>query len=154
MRRLATVVCVAMASTGGACAAREARPPVSSAARVASPSDSLLAEPAGGRGAALDRPSRGSAAFGNFVRAHEPQLQFCYREARAASPNLVGSATVTVALAADGSVRSADILRRSWSGRGSQVVEACMLSRVRAWRFPPVNEKDEHVHSFAVIFSK
>jgi hypothetical protein len=29
-----------------------------------------------------------------------------------------------------------------------------MLERVRGWRFPPLGEKDEHVHSFAVIFSR
>jgi hypothetical protein len=101
-----------------------------------------------------DGSSRGSPAFGTFVRAHEPQLQFCYREARVKSPTLTGSATVTVALERDGRVRTADVVRRSWSGRGSDVVESCMLERVRGWRFPPLGEKDEHVHSFAVIFSR
>ena len=100
-------------------------------------------------------PSRASPAFGNFVRTREPQLQFCYQDTRAASPALAGSATVAVTLTPDGSVLAADVIRRSWSGKGSELVENCMLSRVRSWKFPANdNEVEKQTVSFAVIFSR
>jgi len=100
-------------------------------------------------------PSRASPAFGNFVRTREPQLQFCYQDTRAASPSLAGSATVAVTLTPDGNVVAADVIRRSWSGKGSEIVENCMLSRVRSWKFPASeNEYEKQTVSFAVIFSR
>jgi TonB family protein len=100
-------------------------------------------------------PSRASPAFGNFVRTREPQLQFCYQDTRAASPSLAGSATVAVTLTPDGNVLAADVIRRSWSGKGSEIVENCMLSRVRSWKFPTSeNEFEKQTVSFAVIFSR
>lgn len=138
MRRIATVLCATLTVVASGCVVR---PPVatSSAAQMVPASFAS---------------SRGSMAFGNYVRAREPQLQFCYQETRAAKPNLVGSATVAVSLAADGSVVAANILRSSWSERGSEMVEDCMLSRVRGWKFPTSDPAEEHLHSFAVVFSR
>ena len=103
---------------------------------------------------AQSRASRGSPRVGVFVRARQMQLQYCYQETRAASPALAGSATVAVRLEDDGRVREADIVRRSWSGGDAGSVESCVLSRVRSWHFPPMDSADEHVHSFALIFSR
>src|SRR5918993_1091207 len=158
MRRPATVLCVALALSGSGCAAREARstpsPKPTRAAVAAAATPAPKSEPVYAATSSGSGPSRGSAAFGNFVRAHEPQLQFCYREARASSPSLTGSATVAVTLAADGTVVSAAIIRRSWSNKGADVVERCMLSRVRTWKFPAPQlddmeqEQKQQVHSF------
>lgn len=155
MWRLANVAFVALAvavsgcTTGAGHFRRSAPPGDASSAALRS------AEP---RYAATDRPSdrssRGSPRFGDFVRAREPQLQFCYGEARRKHPNLTGSATVTVTLGDDGGVASTAIVRRSWAGKGGNDVERCLLSTVRGWRFPPVDPQDAHVHSFAVIFSR
>ena len=155
MRKPATVVCVALAL--GGCSVREARTP-GRASRTTVPPAAASAEDGlhyAARSPSGDGASRGSAAFGRYVRAHEPQLQFCYSEARASSPNLAGSATVSLTLATNGSVQNAEIVRRAWSGgKGSDVVERCVLSTVRAWNFPALDPKDEHVHSFAVIFTR
>jgi TonB family protein len=141
MRTLTTLMCTALALAASACAARqpapikssEFGPPVSTGAVV----------------------SLGSPAFGNFVRSREPQLQFCYADTRAQSPELAGSATVAVTLAADGNVLDAGIIRRSWSGKGADVVESCVLARVKSWRFP-ANQLDDQkqVLSFAVVFTR
>jgi TonB family protein len=153
MRKPATVVCVALAL--GGCSVREARTPGRVPRPAVSPASADDAPRYGARSPSGDGASRGSAAFGRYVRAHEPQLQFCYSEARASSPNLAGSATVSLTLATNGSVQSAEIVRRAWSGgKGSDVVERCVLSTVRAWNFPALDPKDEHVHSFAVIFTR
>ena len=156
MRTLATVAaCLTLAAlTGTGCFAGGSNASRATALRASPAPEPMYAAGAGS--------SSGSASFGNFVRAREPQLQFCYQETRAASPALAGTATVTVALAPDGRVLSADIVRRSWSGAdkpeaGPEVVERCVLSRVRGWKFPAAEEDDareKHVHSFAVIFSR
>lgn len=139
MRRITSVVCVAMSAALSACVAPATVPTMSASQLV----------PDASYGS-----SRGSMAFGNFVRAREPQLQFCYQETRGTLPGLVGSATVSVSVAADGSVTTAGILRSSWSERGAESVEQCMLARVRSWKFPVSDPAEQHLHSFAVIFSR
>ena len=82
-------------------------------------------------------------------------LQFCYADTRAQNPNLAGSATVAVTLAADGNVIDAGIVRRSWSGKGAETVESCVLARVKSWKFPANQLDDEkQVLSFAVVFTR
>ncbi len=141
MRRLATLTCTALLLTGSGCVTP---PPASLTVAPSSPAS----------GSRASAPSYGSPAFGNFVRARSPQLQFCYEDTRAASPALAGSATVAVTLGSNGSVLKADIVRRSWSGQGSEIVETCVLSRVRGWRFPATNAEELLTHSFAVIFTR
>lgn len=140
MRRIASVVCVAMSAALSACVTPAPGPTMSASHQLVP--------------IAAYSPSRGSNAFGNFVRAREPQLQFCYQETRGALPSLVGSATVSVSVAADGSVVNAGILRSSWSESGAETVEQCMLSRVRSWKFPVSDPAEQYLHSFAVIFSR
>lgn len=141
MRRIASVACAAMTLVASGC--------VVGRAPVATSSASQMLPVAAAYG-----PSRGTPAFGNYVRAREPQLQFCYQESRVQNPNLVGSATVAVDVAPDGSVTNANILRSSWSERGSESIEQCVLSRVRSWKFPTSDPAEQHLHSFAVIFSR
>lgn len=154
MRNSATTLLVALAL--GGCSVRGSRPPVANANRAtltpAAPSYAATDNLASA--SSSEAASHGSQAFGRFVRSREPQLQFCYREALAQSPALSGSATVAVSLTDDGVVRDAAIVRRAWSGKGSDVVEQCVLSTVRSWGFPAVDPKDPHVHSFSVIFTK
>ena len=142
MRTLTTLMCTALVLAGGACATPQPKPVKSSEFGPALTT-------------ATTAPSLGSPAFGNFVRSREPQLQFCYADTRAQNPNLAGSATVAVTLAADGNVIDAGIIRRSWSGKGAENVESCLLARVKSWKFP-ANQLDDaqQVLSFAVVFTR
>jgi hypothetical protein len=141
MRTLTTVTSLALIMAASACAARQPKP--------------IKSSEFGPPVSTATQPSLGSPAFGNFVRSREPQLQFCYADTRSANPDLAGSATVAVTLAADGNVIDAGIVRRSWSGKGADLVESCMLARVRSWRFP-ANQLDDQkqVVSFAVVFTR
>jgi hypothetical protein len=141
MRTLSKVVTLALAVAGSACASPQKAP--------------IKSGDFGPPISVTTAPSLGSPAFGNFVRSREPQLQFCYADTRADNPNLAGSATVAVTLAADGNVLDAGIVRRSWSGKGADVVESCVLARVKSWRFP-ANQLDDkaQVLSFAVVFTR
>jgi hypothetical protein len=99
--------------------------------------------------------SSGAMAVGDFVRSRSPQLQFCYEETRAKTPNLAGSATVALLLAADGGVSDAAIVRKTWSGKGADGLETCVISRVKSWRFPASEDgNDKRMHSFSVIFTR
>jgi hypothetical protein len=140
MRSITMLVCTTLLVTAAGCAGHRSRSASSPAALK-----SELPIP----------PSRAPAEFGNFVRTREPQLQFCYQDTRASSPSLAGSATVAVTVAPDGNVVTADIVRRSWSGKGADVVESCLLSRVRSWKFPSSDsEAERQTMSFAVIFTR
>ena len=141
MRTLTKVVLVAVAVAASGCATRQPTP--------------IKSGEFGPPLSTTSTASLGSPAFGNFVRSREPQLQFCYADTRADNPNLAGSATVAVTLAADGNVLDAGIVRRSWSGKGAEVVESCVLARVKSWRFP-ANQLDDQkqVLSFAVVFTR
>ena len=156
MRKPATLMLVALAL--GGCSVRESRPAKSPARAVMAPpasnAPSYAATDNLASAASSEAASHGSQAFGRFVRSREPQLQFCYREALANSPGLAGSTTIAVNLTDDGIVRDAAIVRRSWSGKGADAVEKCVLNTVRAWGFPAVDPKDPHIHSFSVIFTK
>ena len=101
MRSLTTLVCTMLVVVSSACTGHRPGP-----------------APAALKSALPIPPSRAPAEFGNFVRTREPQLQFCYQDTRAASPSLAGSATVAVTVAPDGNVVTADIVSRSWSGKG------------------------------------
>ena len=143
MRRLSTAGCAVLALMLGACVSPKAAKLDTAPVTAATPSK-----------ASAPAPSHGSPAFGNFVRARSPQLQFCYEDTRASSPYLAGSATIAVTMGPNGDVLNADIIRRTWSGKGSDVVEACVLARVRSWRFPAIQTNEVLTHSFAVIFTR
>ena len=143
MRRLATIGCTALALLSSACVTPKPATLATAPTSGASPSK-----------ASVPAPSNASPAFGNFVRARSPQLQFCYEDTRASSPYLAGSATVAVTLGPSGNVLSAEIIRRTWAGKGSEAVESCVLSRVRGWRFPAIDTDEVLTHSFALIFTR
>ena len=152
MRKLATLFCATLALTTAGCAGGQAQP-VANAAVIApavAPSAAPVARTTSG-----SRASGGTATFGDYVRARQPQLQFCYEETRAKHPTLAGSATVAVSLSPDGTVRGVDIVRKSWSGKGFKEVESCVLSKVRGWRFPAAESPDEvRSQSFVVVFNR
>jgi len=99
--------------------------------------------------------SLAATTIGDFVRSRNPQLQFCYEETRTTNPSLAGSATIGVLLGPDGSVTRADLLRRSWEGRGAEQVESCVLAKVRSWKFPAAEDgAATRPYSFSTVFTR
>src|SRR5919204_3234769 len=113
-RYVSSVSAMLLLACGGHAAVHAPAPAIPAAARAdAAPAPEgapALATPTSHRG------SRGGAAFGDFVRSREPQLQFCYQAARAHNPALAGSATVAVSFSEAGDVTGVAITRRAWSG--------------------------------------
>ena len=82
-------------------------------------------------------PPGDAATVGTFVRGHESQLRFCYEEnGLRANPALAGAVTVAITVASSGSVSSAAVTKRTWSGPGAAEAEACILRAIRGWRLP------------------
>jgi hypothetical protein len=76
--------------------------------------------------------------LGSFVRAHVSQLQSCYE--RSGGTDLAGVVALRLTLGSGGMVRSAEIVRRTWSGPGAAEAEACLLTLARGWRIPSAAE--------------
>jgi hypothetical protein len=98
---------------------------------------------------------RDMARLGTFVRARQPQLQYCYREVGlAANANLAGSVSVAITLDAAGGVTEARVAQRTWSGPGAAETEQCVLTRVRTWVFPASSKAGNETYSFSFIFNR
>jgi len=76
--------------------------------------------------------------LGSFVRGRVAQLQGCY--ALAGGTTLAGVVAVQITLGAGGTVRVAEITRRTWSGPGAAETEACLLRVIGSWRLPSGSE--------------
>ncbi|MEW5737754.1 MAG: AgmX/PglI C-terminal domain-containing protein [Myxococcota bacterium] len=67
------------------------------------------------------------------VRRHQSEIRFCYESALQRQPSLSGKVSVRWVIAPSGEVAVAEI---SEATLDSVDVQACMLARVRRWRFP------------------
>ena len=98
--------------------------------------------------------SRDMGDLGAFVRNRNRELQFCYEEhGLKANPNLGGTIHVSIGIRGNGSVTSASVNRRTWSGAGASAVESCVLGKIRAWRFPS-SDAGDGVYSFPFNFTR
>jgi hypothetical protein len=102
----------------------------------------------------LGGPGRDAGELGTQVRDHQSQLRFCYDEyGLKVNPGLAGSVTISIGLAGSGSVTSASITNRTWSGAGVDGTENCILQRVRGWHFPS-SPSGNGTYEFSFNFTK
>jgi TonB family protein len=87
---------------------------------------------------AIDGSVVDATELGSFVRGRVAQLQTCYE--LAGGTDLAGVVALRITIGAGGGVRSAEIVRRSWSGPGAAEAESCLLRIVRGWRIPSAGE--------------
>jgi hypothetical protein len=156
MSMLSTLVRTTAILAVSACVSRSATPPQATIAlydaNAHHPAAAALTPDAAPR--KPDGSSLAMTTIGDFVRSRNAQLQFCYEETRASNPGLAGSTTIGVLLAQDGTVTRADLLRRSWEGRGAEKVESCVLAKVRSWKFPPSDNAAARPYSFSTVFTR
>lgn len=87
---------------------------------------------------ALNGATADATELASFVRVRVAQLQSCYELAR--GTELAGVVALKITLGSAGAVRSAEIVRRTWSGSGSAETEGCLLRVVRGWTLPSGSE--------------
>ena len=87
---------------------------------------------------ALDGTPVDATELASFVRGRVAQLQSCYELAR--GTDLAGVVALRITLGAEGAVRGAEIVRRTWSGAGAAETESCLLRVVRGWKLPSGSE--------------
>lgn len=86
----------------------------------------------------LDNMTADATELGAFVRARVSQLQSCYE--RAGGTDLAGVVALRLTLSAGGTIRTAEIVRRTWSGPGAAAAEECLITIARGWRMPSGRE--------------
>ena len=72
--------------------------------------------------------------MGAFVRTRVAQLESCYE--RVGGTDLGGVVALQLTIGDAGAVRSANIVRRTWSGPAAAATERCLLDLVKDWRIP------------------
>lgn len=76
-----------------------------------------------------------AAAVRATVQAHKAEVQACYEGALTQTPGLQGRLVVALSISASGQVISAEVAADSTAQHPA--LEACVLSAVRGWLFPP-----------------
>jgi TonB family protein len=84
------------------------------------------------------------------VQAELPQIRGCYVDGLRTSPGLAGRMVVRFTVAADGTVSAASVTS---STLASPSVEACVLGRFRALRFPAYDHGETISVSYPLVFS-
>lgn len=79
----------------------------------------------------LENATADATELGAFVRGRVAQLQNCYE--RAGGTDLAGVVALRLTIGAGGTVRTAEIVRRTWSGPGAADAEACLIRMARGW---------------------
>jgi TonB family protein len=86
----------------------------------------------------LENATADATELGAFVRGRVAQLQSCYE--RAGGTDLAGVVALRLTIGAGGTMRSAEIVRRTWSGPGAADAEACLIKMARGWHMVSAQE--------------
>lgn len=83
------------------------------------------------------------------IRRHQSEIKFCYERELQQNAKLAGKIAVTWTIDATGSIADAVVAE---SGIDNANVEACMLERIRRWRFPEPKGGGVVVITFPWVF--
>lgn len=97
-----------------------------------------------GGGACLDKE-----LIRRVIRSHLGQVRYCYESQLNANPSLEGKVAVTFHVGPSGLVDDARVASSTANSAG---LEACLVSRVRTWRFPADARAGSYVITYPFIF--
>lgn len=83
------------------------------------------------------------------IRRHQSEIKFCYEKELQQNAKLAGKIAVTWTIDASGGISDAQVAE---SGVDSPNVEACMLERIRRWKFPEPKGGGVVVITFPWVF--
>lgn len=95
-------------------------------------------------GPGLDR-----AQIARVIQQHQTEILYCYESALSSDPKLEGKVAVSFTIDPAGTVAVAGVAD---STIGNPAVEACILERLRRWRFPEPRGGGEVVVNFPWLF--
>lgn len=97
-----------------------------------------------GGGACLDKE-----LIRRVIRSHLGQVRYCYEAQLNANPSLEGKVAITFHVVASGLVDDARVASSTANNAG---LEACLVSRVRTWRFPADPRAGSYVITYPFLF--
>jgi len=86
--------------------------------------------------------NRSSDEISRVINSHNDAIEYCYKRESKLNPNLKGDVLVEFTISHNGRVVDSKILDSSL--RNKQV-ESCITSRIRGWRFKPIDQKEGDV---------
>jgi TonB family protein len=86
------------------------------------------------------------------VREHVGQVRYCYERALSSTPGLAGRVSLQWTINATGQVTAASI--DDGSTLRNSDVEACLVQRVKTWRFSPPKDGGVVVVKYPFIFNR
>lgn len=86
--------------------------------------------------------NRGSDEISRVINSHNDAVEYCFKRESKLNPNLKGDILVEFTISYNGRVVGAKILNSSLRNKS---VESCITSRIRGWRFKPIDKKEGDV---------
>lgn len=86
--------------------------------------------------------NRSGDAITGVINSHNAAIENCYKREAKLNPNLKGDILVEFIIGSNGKVKGSRILRSSLRNKK---VENCIRSRVRSWRFKPIDGREGDV---------
>jgi TonB family protein len=86
--------------------------------------------------------NRGSEELSRVINSHNDAIEYCYKKESKLNPNLKGDVQVEFTIGYNGRVSAVRIINSSMRNRN---VEKCISSRIRGWRFKPIDRSEGDV---------
>jgi len=102
----------------------------------------ILLESADISGTGTKSAYRNSESISHIINEHNDAIEYCYKRELKLDPNIQGNVVLEFVIEHTGRVRQAAIIK---STIGNASIEKCILSRVRGWRFKPIDKTEGNV---------
>lgn len=86
--------------------------------------------------------NRSSEEISRVINSHNDAIEHCYKRESRLNPNLKGDIVLEFVIGWNGRIVSSDIISSTLQNRN---VENCVKSRLRTWRFKPIDKKEGNV---------
>jgi TonB family protein len=86
--------------------------------------------------------NRGGDELSRVINSHNDAVEYCYKREAKLNPNLKGDLTIEFTIAYNGRVKDVRVVSSSLRNKK---VESCVTSRVRGWRFKPIDRAEGDV---------
>ncbi len=86
--------------------------------------------------------NRGSEELSRVINSHNDAIEYCFKKESKLNPNLRGDVQVEFTVGYNGRVKAVRVVRSSLRNKN---VENCISTRIRGWRFKPIDKTEGDV---------